>query len=85
MQIFPPYYLFLLLALWILHPLFSSNPAFRALSEQQRWYWLYLQNWHIALHGWPGFGFDHFWSLAVEEQFYLVWPLLVFLAGRAGR
>ena len=26
----------------------------------------------------------HFWSLAVEEQFYLLWPLVVFLVGKRG-
>ena len=42
------------------------------------WAWSYLQNvpatfTHIKSSG-PG----HFWSLAVEEHFYLIWPLLVY-------
>jgi peptidoglycan/LPS O-acetylase OafA/YrhL len=27
----------------------------------------------------------HFWSLAVEEQFYLIWPILLLLASRRGQ
>src|SRR5579875_1403899 len=37
----------------------------------------YLTNFHIALQGvWPG-NADHFWSLAVEEQFYVLWFVVV--------
>lgn len=33
-----------------------------------------------------GYGLDHLWSLAVEEQFYLLWPAVMFLGSRfAGR
>jgi peptidoglycan/LPS O-acetylase OafA/YrhL len=45
---------------------------------------LYVQNWHLAaqavdyLHASDGPSpVQHFWSLAVEEQFYLVWPLVI--------
>jgi peptidoglycan/LPS O-acetylase OafA/YrhL len=43
---------------------------------------LYVSNWDTILHGVSYFDriagpgpFDHLWSLAIEEQFYLVWPL----------
>ncbi len=40
------------------------------------WYWVYLQNLAQAFQV-PVVGPDHFWSLGVEEQFYLAWPFLV--------
>jgi len=54
---------------------------------------LYIANWHLILNGSsyadlftaPG-PLLHMWSLAVEEQFYLLFPLMVvLLSGRRGR
>jgi peptidoglycan/LPS O-acetylase OafA/YrhL len=42
----------------------------------QWWYWLYLANLGPMLAR-PWAGPAHFWSLAIEEQFYLVWPFIV--------
>jgi peptidoglycan/LPS O-acetylase OafA/YrhL len=45
--------------------------------DRQAPLWLFIANWTKAF----PYGFTHFWSLAVEEQFYLVWPLLVWKLG----
>jgi peptidoglycan/LPS O-acetylase OafA/YrhL len=52
----------------------------------------YVANWHavLARHGyWELFAapslLAHTWSLAIEEQLYVVWPLIVVLALRFGR
>jgi peptidoglycan/LPS O-acetylase OafA/YrhL len=58
-----------------------------ASSEGYAFYLLYLQNHHIGAAlatGLPLPGVvGHTWSLAVEEQFYLIWPLVVFSAASA--
>ncbi|WP_406413538.1 acyltransferase [Streptomyces halstedii] len=53
---------------------------------------LYVVNFRLAAAGTdylaqdgPPSPFQHFWSLAVEEQFYLVWPLLLLLTWRVAR
>jgi len=50
------------------------------LLEAQPWAWTYLINFFIAREGaWTVPYIGHFWSLAVEEQFYMVWPFVVYL------
>lgn len=42
------------------------------------WHVSYLSNILFYQHGWYG-ALSHFWSLAVEEQFYIFWPVFIFL------
>lgn len=75
--------------------IFTSSRALR-ITEDGIWSMLFGANWHFALAGTNYMESDgvvsplqHFWSLAVEEQFYFIWPWLVvfvtgFLASRAG-
>ena len=84
LRIWPLYYLNLALFFVALPLLSHSLPAtLRSMQEQQAWFWLYGANWLFAREG--GFGTTsggYFWSLAVEEQFYLIWPLVVYWLSR---
>jgi len=81
LRILPLYY-GVLFALTVLWPL-VRGPS-ESLGGEAVWLWLHLTNLRIAVLGhwlpvpWP-FNFNHFWSLAVEEQFYLLWPTAVLL------
>jgi peptidoglycan/LPS O-acetylase OafA/YrhL len=69
-RILPLYYMSLICVFLLRPHLMSSGMALS--------YWLHVSNWTTAFA--PNVPIvSHFWSLAIEEQFYLVWPLVVWL------
>jgi peptidoglycan/LPS O-acetylase OafA/YrhL len=80
LRIFPLYYLSLLIFLVILPSFSRFSGDFSYYTNNQWWLWTYLQNWLYIFK--PSDAADilhHLWSLAVEEQFYLIWPLVILL------
>jgi peptidoglycan/LPS O-acetylase OafA/YrhL len=82
LRIFPLYY-GTLCVLFLLLPRFVDFDApARDIASRQGWLWGYLANAPWSGGGWNNsslFRLVHFWSLCVEEHFYIVWPLFVFL------
>jgi peptidoglycan/LPS O-acetylase OafA/YrhL len=68
LRIFPLYY-----AVVIVGIIFNI-PAAR---EYAPWLLTYTLNLKMAVQGWYVPNFAHFWSLSIEEQYYLVWPWLI--------
>jgi peptidoglycan/LPS O-acetylase OafA/YrhL len=79
LRVFPIYYL--------LFASVVSVALIRGWHPLSDWPWFacYLQNWRLAQTSFspdfPDF-LNHTWTLATEEQFYILWPLLVFLCPR---
>jgi peptidoglycan/LPS O-acetylase OafA/YrhL len=77
LRIFPVYYLFIaILALFVLF----SRRADPVLRGSFIWHLAYLTNFRSFFAGMNRVAEGHFWSLAVEEHFYMIAPLVVLLA-----
>lgn len=78
LRIFPLYGLALFVCLYVI-PLLGGPDSFRSARSEQLYLWTYVSNLRMSwLNDWCFGPLDHFWSLAVEEHFYLVWPLVVY-------
>jgi peptidoglycan/LPS O-acetylase OafA/YrhL len=75
-----PLYLFAVLAYFAIALPFAHHLGVWQARDgsAQVWFWLHLSNWPPASGTVVPF-IGHFWSLSVEEQFYLAWPLVVLL------
>jgi peptidoglycan/LPS O-acetylase OafA/YrhL len=79
LRIFPLYYLVLATLFIVLPRIGALTPALEEARERQAWLWTYTANFYIAAKSsWALTYVSHFWSLAIEEHFYLLWPFVVF-------
>lgn len=74
LRIFPLYYFFLIIY-YFLVPYITDEPF--VAFEKQWSYWFFFQNFTASLNQ-PIHGPIHFWSLAIEQNFYFLWPFLVY-------
>jgi peptidoglycan/LPS O-acetylase OafA/YrhL len=89
LRVFPLYYFYLILMMGLTTLLIYSGykPNMMKLFQTQLPYALgYIYNFHYASSSYRHLYFlVHFWSLSVEEQFYIFWPLVIFLTSEKNR
>lgn len=90
LRIFPLYYGALAVVFGLLPALgVLGGASFEPIRSLSTWHWAYLSNvaWFLHPAGLDSTQVDlrHLWSLAIEEHFYLVWPLVVGLAATPRR
>lgn len=73
LRIIPLYYLVLFLIFFIIPLTINSYEA--PGIQTQLPYWLYFSNYYDPFSNVPT---SHFWSLAVEVQFYMLWPFVIY-------
>jgi len=74
LRIFPPYFA-MLGFIWFVN--------LEGARGSLKWHALYLSNyWYALRNEWTPWLLCHTWSLSIEEQFYIAWPLIILLAPR---
>jgi len=76
LRIFPIYFLVLIALLVLKRFAIVLNTDF---YDHPIYCWTYLVNYWIELHGNWADALSPYWSLSVEEQFYLLWPFCILL------
>ena len=79
LRIFPVYYLFIAMLALLMLLSGRSDPVARDCIP---WHLAYLTNFRSFFVGMERIRQGHFWSLAVEEHFYMLAPLIVLLVSR---
>lgn len=90
-RLLPLLFIVLALTLWAVIE-WGTRAELERFGEQAVASLVYVTNWEQIAAGqgyWDGFGalnpLGHMWSLAITEQFYLVWPLAMFLVLALGK
>jgi peptidoglycan/LPS O-acetylase OafA/YrhL len=84
LRIFPVYFITLLLFYTYVNlPTGTHEAMQREYNTMAGWFFTYTQNFAYIKFGHPVQNhLQHTWSLAIEEQFYLFWPLLLYCCNR---
>lgn len=53
-------------------------------GQAQLAFTLFSGNWYITFKGWQSYCINPLWSVSVEEQLYILLPLVLFFAGKKG-
>lgn len=74
LRIFPLYYAVITIYIFLVIVVERGSPAGKEFFQNLPFFLTYTSNWFVLLEGRVIFYFA--WSLAAEEQFYLVWPTI---------
>ena len=77
LRIFPLYYAFIIVGTIVALVVAGGSAWIPGPS-----YWVYMQNYALAFDDEVLRWTAHFWSLAIEEQFYFIWPIVAVMVSR---